>query len=766
MGHSLILFYGMIRGTELFTVMFEYITRNTMLKKMFCVALLLFFIQLGETRNLEVSQELTEYFQESDVCSVIKENDTPALEDLFLQSDTNPNQICDEIEKTTPLFLAIKMQNPMAVELLLSHNASADHISSKLNDNMIALQWAIQQTNDGDRKIFNMVLNATSVINHQDSFGNTSLHYLVRRRPSFSNAMVKRLYDLGAIDKPNNEKKTAYDTAKDLGYVQMAEFVSFYSKEDGAGYYGQFKKLVTKAYKDTSAIQSYVDTISTFPQFSYLATQEVKDLMNKFDTTENLEYHDDIIRIAKKHANEWNATIYPGIKSLYEEVGTFSTEFVYNYDNIESKIQSLNQSFLTDEEFKPLVEEKVQTYIEMKEMEGERVTPKQLANVKKYYTNSNKYRLVSASQRDNWYREIIVFLEHVYDYGIQHERKANKTISDLQRFKGYIENDRKNFLRLEEYTLNMTAMTNEEFDRNSEALGLANDAIEKYHKDVANASKTMEAFLTKQYNENKVVAELELSAEAFNGFGEISDSITDTLDDNGVFGKEGSKSSSSNVKYLGAGLKLVGTILNIAAMAKKLELAEADYQKNLEQIQNLDKSTKKYQEAFQMKMKLFKAVRTFQITKSTQEIILTHLEDLGEKVDAAINEVVEVQSIWNTVNLGIEKMKDKAEIARNRIVDDDDIANDDENQVISISENIEISKKYLFSELKKMYDHWNEMVNKPLPRLCTIFGCQSAFISMEEAEKIWNVSEPEKIEEAAKTLKAKVMLDIQANQTP
>ena len=57
------------------------------------------------------------------------------------------------------------------------------------------------------------------------------------------------------------------------------------------------------------------------------------------------------------------------------------------------------------------------------------------------------------------------------------------------------------------------------------------------------------------------------------------------MDDSGVFGKEGSKSRSVNVKFLGAGMKLVGTILNIAAMAKKLELAEADYQKNLEQIQ-------------------------------------------------------------------------------------------------------------------------------------------------------------------------------------
>merc|ERR1719495_199156 len=105
------------------------------------------------------------FFQELNICTVIKANDTSALEDLFLQPDTNPNQICDETNQTTPLFLAIEMQNPKAVKILLDNNASAEHLSSNTNDNIIALQWAIQQTTDEDRKILNMVLDEITISN-------------------------------------------------------------------------------------------------------------------------------------------------------------------------------------------------------------------------------------------------------------------------------------------------------------------------------------------------------------------------------------------------------------------------------------------------------------------------------------------------------------------------------------------------------------------------------------------------------------------------
>ena len=43
--------------------------------------------------------------------------------------------------------------------------------------------------------------------------------------------------------------------------------------------------------------------------------------------------------------------IYPRIKDLYEDVGKFSALFVQNYDGAESKIESLRQEYLTDEEF-------------------------------------------------------------------------------------------------------------------------------------------------------------------------------------------------------------------------------------------------------------------------------------------------------------------------------------------------------------------------------------------------------------------------------
>ena len=98
------------------------------------------------------------------------------------------------------------------------------HVSDDTNDKMIPLQWAIQRT-EKDLSIFLAVLAETSDINYQDSMGNTSLHYLVKRRPQYSNIMVQQIYKKGASDIENNEGKSAYDTAHDLEYVQMKEFV-------------------------------------------------------------------------------------------------------------------------------------------------------------------------------------------------------------------------------------------------------------------------------------------------------------------------------------------------------------------------------------------------------------------------------------------------------------------------------------------------------------------------------------------------------------
>ena len=98
------------------------------------------------------------------------------------------------------------------------------HVSDDTNDKMIPLQWAIQRT-EKDLSIFLAVLAETSDINYQDSMGNTSLHYLVKRRPQYSNIMVQQIYKKGASDIENNEGKSSYDTAHDLEYVQMKEFV-------------------------------------------------------------------------------------------------------------------------------------------------------------------------------------------------------------------------------------------------------------------------------------------------------------------------------------------------------------------------------------------------------------------------------------------------------------------------------------------------------------------------------------------------------------
>merc|ERR1711962_1386270 len=179
---SFVLFYRrigetkMVKGIILETLKLKF-NKSIMLKKIFCLVLLLFFSHHLVEASQELNTNLVEdspiyepnfievFFQELNICTVIKANDTSALEDLFLQPDTNPNQICDETNQTTPLFLAIEMQNPKAVKILLDNNASAEHLSSNTNDNIIALQWAIQQTTDEDRKILNMALEEVSISN-------------------------------------------------------------------------------------------------------------------------------------------------------------------------------------------------------------------------------------------------------------------------------------------------------------------------------------------------------------------------------------------------------------------------------------------------------------------------------------------------------------------------------------------------------------------------------------------------------------------------
>jgi hypothetical protein len=271
--------------------------------------------------------------------------------------------------------------------------------------------------------------------------------------------------------------------------------------------------------------------------------------------------------------------------------------------------------------------------------------------------------------------------------------------------------------------------------------------IKLYHERVANASEAMEEFLTEKHEANKEVANLEIAATAFDGIGEFSSGITDVADDLGAFATKvkGKKSNNAYTKLIGVGAKIIGLGLNIAAMAKKVQLAQEGYDKQIKEIQALKNHTEKYKKAFEKQLKLHKVIQTFQMTKSTQKAVLLALEDLGQKVDDAINETTKVQAIWNKVTKGIENMKDNAEVARNKVVDED--AETGIDQPIAISETIEQGKKYLFVALRQMFHHWKNMVYKPLPGLCTIFGCQSDYISLTP-EELWNVSEPEKLVDA------------------
>ena len=88
---------------------------------------------------------------------------------------------------------------------------------------MTPLLWAIQNIKE-DERIFHMVLEKTTDVNYQDSKGQTSLHYLVRKHPSNSNQMVRELYDKDMDESiKDNDGHTALDIAVELKFVAMAE---------------------------------------------------------------------------------------------------------------------------------------------------------------------------------------------------------------------------------------------------------------------------------------------------------------------------------------------------------------------------------------------------------------------------------------------------------------------------------------------------------------------------------------------------------------
>ena len=68
--------------------------------------------------------------QNLDLCTALKRNESSTIDTLLSQTDLNQtdalvNAICDMTDGTTPLFIAIEMQNLTVVELLLNKGADA-----------------------------------------------------------------------------------------------------------------------------------------------------------------------------------------------------------------------------------------------------------------------------------------------------------------------------------------------------------------------------------------------------------------------------------------------------------------------------------------------------------------------------------------------------------------------------------------------------------------------------------------------------------------
>jgi len=194
--------------------------------------------------------------------------------------------------------------------------------------------------------------------------------------------------------------------------------------------------------------------------------------------------------------------------------------------------------------------------------------------------------------------------------------------------------------------------------------------------------------------------------------------------------KKKTKKWQTLATLLKVGEGLVGGIkagLDIWGTYKQQELADEEYNNNINGLIEIENATVEYQKAFKDHQRLLKERRTFELTKSTQETVMLRLDTLDEKITAAINEVAKIQSIWRSVRRGIENMKNHAEVAKKRVVDEDTGA---------LSEKIEKAKKHLFTIMTNMYTEWKDYVYKPLPGLCLIFGCENDYIDIT-ARDIW-----------------------------
>jgi len=494
----------------------------------------------------------------------------------------------------------------------------------------------------------------------------------------------------------------------------------------------------------------------------------VKAAMAKYNTEESLELHDQNINTAKEHANDWNATIYPRIKDLYEDVGKFSSLFVQNYDEAESKIESLKQEYLTDEEFEDDLAKNLKVLEEMG------MDDSVMAAAEQKYRQEGKYRLLDARKRNKFYTEIVVFLGYVYDYGIVYEAKATKTRGLLQTFKGNLGDDKNNFIKLKEYTENMNATSFTNWAKNADELGASKEMIKKHHEKVRQASARMKTFLQETKAEADVISGLTIAGQAFRGVGDVlgtAEEITSFMKDDIEDPPIGSKPNPTNKKkkkklsQVSRGFKIaagvsgvVGSIMDIAVTAQQMKLAQKEFDDQMDGLADIDKSTEDYKKAFKRHQELYVEQKTFTMTISTQKQVMSKLDTLEEKITAAIQEVTTIQAIWRNVTRGIENMKVNAEIARKRVVDEDTDA---------LSEDIEAEKKHFFTELRNMYTEWNDYVYKPLPSLCLIFGCQNDYIDIT-AEDIWTGSfEEEKLTKAVmETIERSVNENVNQNLIP
>jgi len=161
---------------------------------------------------------LSEWTYNNQIELITKNEYIEGLKEIIKRNPSSVN--VQDVDRNTPLHLAIELENLFVTELLLEHGANVN-LANKNGQTPIFI--AIK---NGSAELARILLEQDADVNIQDSRGDTPLHYAVE---SFRFDVVKMLISHGAqADVKNKFGKTPLQIAKDRDSFEMSVILGDY----------------------------------------------------------------------------------------------------------------------------------------------------------------------------------------------------------------------------------------------------------------------------------------------------------------------------------------------------------------------------------------------------------------------------------------------------------------------------------------------------------------------------------------------------------